>query len=49
METQEVFMSFSAVIGKLDGLLWGWPLIVMLFGTHIFMTVRTGFIQKDIF
>ena len=42
-------MSFSAVIGKLDGLLWGWPLIVMLFGTHIFMTVRTGFIQKDIF
>lgn len=42
-------MSFSAIIGKLDGLLWGWPLIVMLFGTHIFMTVRTGFIQKDIF
>ncbi len=42
-------MSFSAIISKLDGLLWGWPLIVMLFGTHIFMTIRTGFIQKDIF
>ena len=36
-------------IGKLDGFLWGWPLILLLFGTHIFMTVRTGFIQKDIF
>ncbi len=29
--------------------LWGWPLIILLFGTHIFMTIRTGFIQKDIF
>lgn len=24
--------------------LWGWPLIIILFGTHIFMTIRTGFI-----
>ena len=29
--------------------LWGWPLIIILFGTHIFMTIRTGFIQKDVF
>lgn len=29
--------------------LWGWPLIIILFGTHIFMTFRTGFIQKDVF
>ncbi|MBQ6373916.1 MAG: sodium:alanine symporter family protein [Clostridia bacterium] len=39
----------AEIIAKLDGLLWGWPLIVLLFGTHIFITVRTGFIQKDIF
>ena len=39
----------AEIIGKLDGFLWGWPLIILLFGTHIFMTVRTGFIQKDIF
>ena len=39
----------AAIIGKLDGLLWGWPLIILLFGTHIFITIRTGFIQKDIF
>ena len=37
------------MIGRLDSILWGWPLIVLLFGTHIFMTIRTGFIQKDIF
>ena len=37
------------LIGKLDSLLWGWPLIVLLFGTHIYMTIRTGFIQKDVF
>ncbi len=39
----------AEIIGKLDGILWGWPLIVLLFGTHIFMTSRTGFIQKDTF
>ena len=40
---------FSNLISTLDNFLWGWPLIILLFGTHIFMTFRTGFIQKDIF
>jgi AGCS family alanine or glycine:cation symporter len=40
---------FAEIIEKIDSVLWGWPLIILLFGTHIFMTVRTGFIQKDIF
>ncbi|MBQ9642822.1 MAG: sodium:alanine symporter family protein [Lachnospiraceae bacterium] len=40
---------FAEIISKIDGFLWGWPLIIALFGTHIFMTIRTGFIQKDIF
>ncbi len=39
----------AEIIGRLDGFLWGWPLIVLLFGTHVYMTVRTGFIQKDLF
>ena len=38
-------MSFSEIISSVDNFLWGWPLIIMLFGTHIFMTIRTGFIQ----
>ena len=40
---------FADIIDKIDSFVWGWPLILLLFGTHIFMTVRTGFIQKDIF
>ncbi len=40
---------FAEIIDKIDSFVWGWPLILLLFGTHIFMTVRTGFIQKDIF
>lgn len=32
----------------INGYLWGPPLLILLFGTHIFMTIRTGFIQKKI-
>ncbi len=32
-------------ITKLDGWVWGWWMIILLFGTHVFMTFRTGFIQ----
>lgn len=42
-------MSFSEIIDTVDSFLWGWPLIIMLVGTHVYMTIRTGFIQKDIF
>nr|WP_035793660.1 MULTISPECIES: alanine/glycine:cation symporter family protein [unclassified Butyrivibrio] len=42
-------MSFSSIIESIDSFLWGWPLIVLLFGTHLFMTFKTGFIQKEIF
>ena len=38
-------MTFGEIIGKIDGFVWGWPLIVALIGTHVFMTIRTGFIQ----
>ena len=26
--------------------IWGWGMILLLLGTHLFMTVRTGFIQR---
>ncbi len=32
----------------LNGYLWGPPLLILLFGTHLFMTVRTGVIQRKI-
>ena len=38
--------TITTIITKIDDLVWGWGMIVLLLGTHIFMTVRTGFIQK---
>ncbi len=39
----------NTIITTVSDFLWGWPLIIILFGTHIFMTIRTGFVQKDVF
>lgn len=36
-------------INDLDDAIWGLPMIVLLFGTHLFMTLRTGFIQRKTF
>lgn len=38
--------TISNVIYKIDGMVWGWWLIILLFGTHIYMTICTGFIQR---
>lgn len=40
--------AYSNFIDWLNGYLWGPPLLILLVGTHIFMTVRTGFIQKHL-
>lgn len=37
--------TISNLIYEIDDVIWGWWLIILLFGTHIFMTLRTGFIQ----
>ncbi|MFA7089715.1 MAG: alanine/glycine:cation symporter family protein [Bacteroidales bacterium] len=34
---------------KLSGLLWGWPMIILLLGTHLFLTIRLKFPQRKIF
>ena len=36
------------VISQIDSLVWGWWMIILLLGTHIFMTIRTGVIQRKI-
>ena len=36
------------VINQIDSLVWGWWMIILLLGTHIFMTIRTGVIQRKI-
>ena len=35
-----------SVIKSADDFVWGWGMIVLLLGTHIFLTLRTGFIQR---
>ena len=37
--------AISNAIYDIDDVIWGWWLIVLLFGTHIFMTIKTRFIQ----
>lgn len=34
---------------KLSGLLWGWPMIIALLGTHVFLTIRLKFPQRKVF
>ena len=35
-------------INAVDAAIWGWPMIVLLLGTHLLMTVSTGGIQRKI-
>lgn len=37
------------IIGVVSDFLWGWPMIILLLGTHIFLTVRLRFPQRKIF
>ena len=33
----------------LSSYLWGWPMIVLLLGTHVFLTIRLHFPQRKLF
>lgn len=39
----------NTIITTINDYLWGIPMIALLFGTHLFLTVRTGFIQRKTF
>ncbi len=34
---------------EVSGFIWGWPLIILLLGTHIYLTIRLRFPQRHIF
>jgi AGCS family alanine or glycine:cation symporter len=38
----------SKFIADLSSWLWGYPLLILLFGTHVFLTCRLGFVQRYI-
>lgn len=39
----------SAIVEQLSSLLWGWPMIVLLLGTHLYLTIILKFPQRKIF
>ncbi|HMN49446.1 MAG TPA: sodium:alanine symporter family protein [Ignavibacteriaceae bacterium] len=39
---------FESILTQISNLLWGYPLIILLFGTHIYLTIRLRFIQRFI-
>ena len=40
---------FNDFLSELSNLLWGWPMIILLLGTHLFLTIRLRFPQRHIF
>lgn len=40
--------AITNLINQIDAWVWGWWMILLLLGTHIFMTIRTGVIQRKI-
>lgn len=41
--------AINSALTAVSDFLWGWPMIILLLGTHLFMTIRTGCIQKKLF
>lgn len=41
-------MDVVELLGAIDDFVWGIPMLVLLLGSHLFLTVRTGFIQRKI-
>jgi len=40
--------NFNLFLEKAGALVWGAPLIILLFGTHLFLTFRLGFVQRHL-
>ena len=40
---------FEELTAQISSALWGWPMIILLLGTHLFLTIRLRFPQAKIF
>lgn len=38
-------MTFSDWVSKIDGWIWNWPMMILILGTGLLLTIRTGFTQ----
>lgn len=41
--------ALNQILAEVSGWLWGWPMIIMLLGTHLYLTFRLRFPQRMIF
>ena len=41
-------MDIVQIINDIDAAVWGVPMIVLLLGSHLYLTIRTGFIQRKL-
>ena len=41
-----MYEKIYSFVQSVDNLVWGWAMILLLLGTHLFLTIRTGFIQR---
>lgn len=42
-------LTFGEITSKITSILWGWPMIILLLGTHLFLTIRLRFPQIYVF
>jgi len=42
----DIFARINDGLTWINGYLWGWPMLVLLLGTHLFLTIRLRFIQR---
>ncbi len=40
--------SLEQLLQSVSDLIWGYPLLILLFGTHVYLTFRLRFIQRFI-
>lgn len=41
--------SIQVLADEISGFLWGWPMMILLLGTHLYLTIRLRFPQRYIF
>ena len=45
MQVFNLAMTINELIDKVDGMVWGWPLIILILCAGVWLSIRTGFIQ----
>lgn len=41
--------AINSILADISSALWGWPMIILLLGTHLYLTIRLRFPQRKIF